>query len=153
MLRSVVATALLLVVPFSALAEEPQTDLEEFFRGYINSWKADMDFEKLVAEFWNPQATFFPGRRVIQLGSRDAIAAALSAATQTSAASGFVGTKMTSFSSCRIREDLALVGIEYQGERTDGLEPPASAVYVAEQRSGRWWILAVMGSDTGAVRC
>ncbi len=152
-MRKRVTASILLLLSFSAVAQESEAELEQFFRSYLESWKSEMDFEKLVDDYWNPRAVFFPeGRGVIQLGSREGIAGALEAATR-SAASQTLRTKVLSFSSCRIREDVALVALEYQAELTNGLGPVGTAVYVAERRDDRWWILAVMGSDVGTLSC
>lgn len=143
----------LLLASVATRASEKQVELEEHFRSYMASWTHDVDIDEVVRTYWHPQASIFSPGSTVQLRDRDAIAGALSAAMQPVIDAGWLRSEMLSFSSCTMRDGMSLAGVVYRRHFEDGHATTDGAIYVVERRDGRWWIAAVMGSDSARIQC
>jgi len=147
-------TIVLFVCLLATAVTAEQLSLEQHFRGYIGNWRPDADIDAVVAKYWDSRATMHPqSQPPLLLNSPAEIAAALRAVMLPVIAAGWQGSAVVAFSSCRLREDLALVGIAYQRRFLDARTTTDSAVYVVRLTAGVWVIQSVMGTDTHDVSC
>jgi len=150
--KMIIAFVVVLAGAFSVAAEE--VPLEQHFREYIGNWKPDADIDAVVAEYWGATATMYPpGESAVQLSNPGEIAAALKAAMRPVIDAGWQGSALVAFSSCRLRKDLALVGIDFQRRYPEGRTTNDSAAYIVVLKGNAWKIQAVMASQTHSVGC
>ena len=136
-----------------AVAKDHTTELEQLFRSYSAAWSPEASINEIVAEYWHTKGTMFGAESIVQLEDRDAIVNLLSSVMQPVIEAGWQGTDLVGFSVCAMREGLALVGMEYQRNFRDGRSTRDGAIYVVIKRDGRWWITALMGSDSAEISC
>ena len=151
-MRCIVVLFLMAVSHF-AVAEEHTAELEQLFRSYVASWTPEAKISEIVDEYWYPQGAMFAPESIVPLPDREAIASLLTSVMQPVIDAGWQGTELTGVSVCSMRDGLALVGMDYRRNFRDGRSTMDGAIYVVIRRDSRWWIAAVMGSDSAAVSC
>jgi hypothetical protein len=127
--------------------------LETHFKNYAASWGPNADMDAIAASYYLPEVTMFSRQLTTQLSGVSEIAGALRAALLPAIEAGWQGTSVVAFSSCQLRSDLALVGIDYERRFADGTSTPSSTTYIVVSTEGGWKIAAVMVSDHSDVSC
>ena len=135
-----------------AIAEE--SDLETHFREYIGNWKPEADIDEIVSAYWDSRVTVFPpGQSAVHLADPGETSGMLTSTMLPVIEAGWQKSSVVGFSSCRLSENVAIVGIEYQRSFTAGKTTTDKAVYIVRSDQDGWKIQALMSSETHKITC